>query len=147
MITTLINRMTGLEPARIKRILRFLIVGSSVNLLMVIAIIIMKGLGLSYDLGLLVTNITGLCINYGLNRAFVFHSTENAWKTGSLFALVYASVYLLQLLIYRLIFSTGLLHEWLAIIITIGLSAIYAYFMLEKVVFRNRENLNSKLIE
>jgi len=133
------SRISGLSEDRLIRIIKFLIVGGSVNLLMILAIIGMKRLGISYDIALLITNIVGLCINYILNRSFVFGNKDGVVTTAIKYALVYLTVYFLQLIIYRLIFATGLMHEYIAIIVTIAISAVYAYILLEKVVFPRRE--------
>lgn len=138
MLIETISRLTHLPIDRTKKILRFLIVGTTVNLLMILAIIVMKSVGLGYDLALLITNVVGLCINYVLNRSFVFGNSDRVLKTMFLYAMTYASVYVLQLILYRLIFATGIFHEYIAIIATVGLSAIYAYVILEKVVFPDK---------
>lgn len=139
MILDRLSTLTGLPTARLTRIIRFLIMGTAVNLLMIGAIIVMKTLGLGYDFALLITNIVGLCINYIVNRTFVFQSSDSVWRTALLYAATYASVYCLQLVLYRIIFATGFMHEYLAIVVTVGLSAIYAYLVLERLVFPQRK--------
>ncbi|MGB6231572.1 MAG: GtrA family protein [Litorimonas sp.] len=134
----LASRISGIEPDRLWRILRFVVVGTGVNLLMIGAILIMARLGLGYDLALLVTNAVGLLLNYVLNRSFVFSSRDGVVRTALLYAAVYASVYLLQLVLYRWLFGLGL-PEALGIFVTVGMTAVYAYLMLEKVVFPQRE--------
>ena len=132
------SELSGLSPDRLNRIIRFLFIGSVLNLTLLVAVILMERGGIGYDLALLITNVFGLCLNYFLNRAFVFKNVDKFWRTASLYAATYASVYVLQLFIYRAIFSLGIVHEYVAITLTIVLSAIYAYFMLEKVVFSDR---------
>lgn len=129
------SRKSGLTKERVSRIARYLFVGGSLNLTLLIVVFAMVMIGFSYDLALFFTNIFGLIINYFLNRTFVFGSSGHVLRTMALYALTYATVYLFQLVLYRIIFATGLIHEYIAIVFTIGISAVYAYFVLEKIVF------------
>jgi len=130
-----VSRKSGLAKERVSRIARFLLIGGSLNLSLLVIIFALVKMGFGYDLALLFTNIFGLALNYFLNRTFVFASNGRMLRTMSLYALTYLTVYLLQLALYRIIFATGLIHDYIAIVITIGISAIYAYFVLEKIVF------------
>lgn len=131
-----LSTIVGIPTDRLSQIFRFLLVGGLLNLTLLIAVIFMHKSGLGYDIALLITNIFGLCLNYFLNRAFVFQNSTSMLRTSLLYAVTYASVYILQLIIYRIIFATSVVHEYIAIVITVAISAIYAYLMLEKVVFQ-----------
>ncbi|WP_427453798.1 GtrA family protein [Litorimonas sp. WD9-15] len=133
-----VSSKTGLPSQKLSQILRFLMVGGGLNLALLGLVFGLEQSGFGYDFALLITNIVGLFINYILNRTFVFGSSGRVIRTAALYALTYASVYVLQLGLYRVIFATDLFHEYLAIILTVGITAIYAYIMLEKVVFPDK---------
>lgn len=122
------------------RIFRFLMVGGGLNLSLLLVVFGLERLGYGYDFALLITNIVGLCINYILNRTFVFRNSNRILRTMLLYAATYASVYCLQLVLYRLIFAVGWLHEYVAIALTVAISAVYAYILLEKVVFPEKSD-------
>ena len=136
-----IASISGLEVSRLEQIFRFLLVGSFLNISLLLIVILLHQSGVNYDLALLITNVIGLLLNYIMNRKFVFKSDGNVLRTMLFYMLTYASVYFLQLFIYRVIFSFDMMHEYFAIILTVMFSAIYAYILLEKVVFSKKVDL------
>lgn len=134
MIAALIQKLKS-SPAS-GALLRYLIVGVSINLLVAAMVYIQRKLGVAHEFAFAVTTVASLLLNFYLQRSFVFRSNAAIVRSLILYTLLYASSYLLQISIYP-VFKTVLgWPEILAVLFTVGIAAVYSFAMLSLVVFK-----------
>lgn len=101
-------------------------------------------LGLHYSLANLVATVLAVCFNFISTGKLVFKQTGGGSATAVRFALVYAVLYGVNVLLLSVLLKTGI-TEYLAGLLLIPVSAVLAYILHAQFTFRSPKHLTPAL--
>ena len=116
--------------------LRYVAVGASLNLLAVLVVISLQAMGFEYRMAFLIQVVFCSFLSCYLQRFFAFMDRGALIRSLMLYGLLYASSYLLQIVIYPVFRDYLHMPDALAVLFTVGVAAVYSFVILSVIVFK-----------